>query len=169
MFGAWRTIIPGILLSVFNAPRARCGSASDALTATGRPEASTKRGRVMKKMKRAGISVSLAALALGAMGGASAQSAQEVVVTGTHSKAPGAEARSQTVKFADLDLSKSQGVKTLLTRIRAAAGEVCSPRPEALDVSGKSDYSNCIGRAVAGAVETVNSPLLTAMASTRTK
>lgn len=120
-----------------------------------------------KDMTRVLISVSLAALALGTVGVTSAQSVQEVVVTGTNSRVPGAEARSQTVNFADLDLSKSQGVKTLLTRIRAAAGEVCSPQPEATDIPGSKDYRKCIGRAVTGAVDTVNSPLLTAMASRR--
>ena len=43
-----------------------------------------------KNMKRVVISVSLAALALGAMGVTSAQGVQEVVVTGTQTKAAGA-------------------------------------------------------------------------------
>jgi UrcA family protein len=122
-----------------------------------------------KDMKRVAISVSIAAVALAVAGVTSAQSVQEVVVNGVNTKVPGAEARSQTVKFADLDLSKSQGVKTLLTRIRSAAGDVCSPQPDAADISGNKDYRKCIGQAVNGAVEKVNSPALTAMASTRSQ
>src|SRR5215469_980844 len=105
-------------------------------------------------MNRVVTSMSLAVLAIGAVGVTSAQSVQEVIVTGT--KAPGAETRSQTVKIADLDLSKSEGVKTLLTRIRGAAGEVCSPQPEATDIPGHNDYGRCIDQAVKGAVATVN-------------
>jgi UrcA family protein len=119
-----------------------------------------------KDLKLAAIA-SLAALAFAPIVSVKAQGVQEVVVTGTNSSVPGAEARSQSVKFADLDLSKSQGVRTLLTRIRAAATEVCSPEPSATDIPGNKDFRKCMGRAVTGAVETVNSPLLTAMASKR--
>ena len=65
------------------------------------------------------IPVSLAALGLGAL--ASAQGVQEVVVTGNN--AAGAVTHSKTVKFSDLDLSKSEGLKALLSRIHGAAGE----------------------------------------------
>jgi UrcA family protein len=108
------------------------------------------------------IPVSLAVLGLGALASVNAQNAQEVVVTG--STAPGAETHSQTVNFADLNLSKSDGVKTLLTRIRSAAGKVCAPAPKARDMKENEDYKKCMGAAVSGAVAKVNNPDLTALA-----
>ena len=109
------------------------------------------------------IPVSLAALSLGALASVNAQSIQEVVVTGNKA-APGAVTHSQTVKFADLDLSKSEGLKTLLSRIRGAAGEVCAPKPETNDVNGSTGYKKCVGDAVNGAVAKVGNPSLTALA-----
>lgn len=108
------------------------------------------------------IPVSLAALGLGALASVNAQGIQEVVVTA--GKAVGAETRSQTVKFGDLDLSKSEGLKTLLSRIRGSAGEVCAPKPETNDTTGSTAYKKCVGDAVNGAVAKVGNPGLTAMA-----
>ena len=108
------------------------------------------------------IPVSLAALGLGALVSVNAQGIQEVVVT--TGKAVGAETHSQTVKFADLDLSKSEGQKSLLSRIRSAAGEVCAPRPETKDTKGSTAYKKCVGDAVNGAVAKVGNPGLTALA-----
>ena len=45
-----------------------------------------------------------------------------LIVSNAHA---GDEARSETVKFADLDLSSSQGVEALYRRIHAAARRVC--------------------------------------------
>ena len=108
------------------------------------------------------IPVSLAALGLGALASVNAQGVQEVVVTG--GKAVGAETHSQTVKFADLDVSKSEGLKTLLSRIRGAAHKVCSPAPDPTDIQGNKDYKKCVDAAVSGAVEKVGNPALTALA-----
>src|SRR5215469_18973476 len=98
------------------------------------------------------IPVSLSALGLGALASVNAQGVQEVVVTG---KAVGAETHSQTVKFADLDLSKSEGQKALLSRIRGAADKVCAPKPETNDTTASWDYKKCVGDAVNGAVAKV--------------
>src|SRR5215472_15971201 len=108
------------------------------------------------------IPVSLAALGLGALASVNAQGVQEVVVTAAN--AVGAETHSQTVKFADLDLSKSEGLKTLLSRIHGAAGKVCAPRPETNDTKGNTAYKKCFGDAVNGAVAKVGNPGLTALA-----
>lgn len=108
-------------------------------------------------------SVSLAVFALGAAALVNAQGVQEVVVQG--SKAPGLEVRSQTVKFADLDLSKSPGIETLLSRIRRAAGDVCSPQPQVNDIGAHKDYNKCVSGAVDGAIAKVNNPRLSALAS----
>ena len=107
------------------------------------------------------IPVSLSALGLGALASVNAQGVQEVVVTG---KAVGAETHSQTVKFADLDLSKSEGLKTLLSRIHGAAGKVCAPKPETNDTKSGTDYKKCVGDAVNGGVAKVGNPGLTALA-----
>jgi len=107
------------------------------------------------------IPVSLAALGLGALASVNAQGVQEVVVTA--GKAVGEETHSQTVNFADLDLSKSEGLKTLLSRIRGAAGKVCAPRSETNDTKGSTDYKKCVGNAVNGAVAKVGNPGLTAL------
>ena len=109
------------------------------------------------------IPVSLAALGLGALVSVNAQGTQEVVVTAGKA-AVGTESHSKTVKFADLDLSKSEGQKTLLSRIRSAAGEVCAPRPETKDTKGSTAYKKCVGDAVNGAVAKVGNPGLTALA-----
>lgn len=108
------------------------------------------------------IPVSLAALGLGALASVNAQGVQEVVVTA--GKPVGTETHSKTVKFADLDLSKSEGLNTLLSRIRGAAGEVCAPRPETNDTKGTTAYKKCVGDAVHGAVAKVGNSGLTALA-----
>jgi UrcA family protein len=109
------------------------------------------------------IPVSLVALGLGALVSVNAQGIQEVVVTGGKA-AVGTETHSQTVKFGDLDLSKSEGQKALLSRIRSAAGEVCGQKPETNDAKGSSGYKKCVGEAVNGAVAKIGNPGLTALA-----
>lgn len=108
------------------------------------------------------ISMSVAALGLGALASVNAQGVPEVVVSGNNSA--GAVTHSKTVKFGDLDLSKSEGLKTLLSRIHSAAGEVCAPKPEAKDANGSTGYKKCVGDAVNGAVAKVGNPGLTALA-----
>jgi UrcA family protein len=113
-------------------------------------------------------SLSLFAFALGAVALVNAQVIQEVVVQG--SKAPaGLEVRSKSVKFADLDLSKSAGIETLLARIRRAAGDVCSPEPQVNDIGVRKEYDKCVNGAVDGAVAKVNNPRLSALASKGTR
>jgi len=73
------------------------------------------------------------------------------------------DARSETVKFADLDLSTQAGVETLYTRIHAAALRVCAqPAGEQAAVGG------CMTKAESSAIGQVNIPLLTAFYQKKT-
>ena len=114
-------------------------------------------------MKRS--AVSLAALALGALGAVNAQSMSEVVVTSSKAPAPGTQVRSKTVGYGDLDMSKSSGLTTLLGRIRGAASDVCSPGSQTRDLKDSADYKKCVSDATNSAVAKVNNPGLTAMLS----
>jgi UrcA family protein len=67
------------------------------------------------------------------------------------------QARSETVKFADLDLSTQVGVEALYDRIHAAARRVCA-QPGSL-VAGSTW---CMKKAEGDAVGKVNAPLLIA-------
>lgn len=70
------------------------------------------------------------------------------------------DAPHKTVRFSDLDITKSDGAKVLYTRIRAAAQDVC-------EISSGSDpilrlaVKGCIEKAVDKAVKDVNAPMLT--------
>lgn len=65
--------------------------------------------------------------------------------------------RSETVKFADLDLSTSAGVETLYRRIHSAAWRLCQqPAGE------QAAAAKCMSKAESDAIGKVNAPLLTA-------
>lgn len=66
------------------------------------------------------------------------------------------QARTETVKFADLDLNTQVGVEALYERIHAAARRVCVPAGSL--VSG----STCMRKAEGDAIGKVNAPLLIA-------
>ena len=66
--------------------------------------------------------------------------------------------RSVPVYFADLDLNSRDGGYTLLTRIRGAARNVCSPAADIHDLAGTSDFQRCVRRAVNHAVNDVGAP-----------
>ena len=72
------------------------------------------------------------------------------------------------VRFPDLDLAKIEGVTALYGRLRYAAHVVCEP------ILGQQtrfpgEYRTCVDRAIAGAVASVNSPLLSQYHELRTK
>jgi UrcA family protein len=75
----------------------------------------------------------------------------------------GEEARSETVKFQDLDVSTPVGAETLYNRIHAAAKHVCAD-PGAWQPA----VIACIKKAEANAIGKVDRPLLTAYYRTRT-
>ena len=68
--------------------------------------------------------------------------------------------RSETVKFTDLDMNTSVGVRALYGRIHSAAWRVCSTT--SADPIYQLSARNCAKEAEAKAVETVNLPQLTA-------
>jgi len=75
----------------------------------------------------------------------------------------GDEARSETVKFADLNLSSAQGVEALYGRIHAAARRVCDqPAGE------QAGIGRCMRKAESAAIGKVNVPLLTAFYQKKT-
>jgi UrcA family protein len=88
-----------------------------------------------------------------------APSAGEVVVTAP----PGGEVqfRTERVRFADLDLNAPGDAHILLTRIHGAARDVCGPDwSVSRDLGDSRDYSACMHRAVATAVDDVDAPTL---------
>jgi len=65
-----------------------------------------------------------------------------------------------TVRYGDLNLSNPEGAKTMLTRIRHAARQVCEPAPEsALEYA---DWRSCVSKATDGAVSRLNEPMVAA-------
>jgi UrcA family protein len=73
---------------------------------------------------------------------------------------PGYEVATQTVKFADLNLSRSDDIKTLYSRIRAAANQVCEP-PDFRSVDTIVRVRQCKEQAIDRAVMDVQSAQLT--------
>jgi UrcA family protein len=73
------------------------------------------------------------------------------------------DSRSETVKFADLNLATQAGVEALYGRIHAAAGHVCEqPAGELAAVR------RCMTKAESEAIGKVNLPLLTAFYQKKT-
>jgi len=67
------------------------------------------------------------------------------------------------VGYADLDVSKLKGAKTLYWRIRYAADKLC----ESAATWGKKEGDACVQKAVNDAVARVNAPLLTTYSQLR--
>jgi UrcA family protein len=67
---------------------------------------------------------------------------------------------SKTVRFNDLDITKSDGAKILYSRIRAAARDVCESST-GTDPFLRVAIKGCIEKAVDKAVKDVNAPMLT--------
>jgi len=67
---------------------------------------------------------------------------------------------SKTVRFSDLDITKSDGAKVLYIRIRAAARNVCE-LSTSRDPILRPAVKGCIDKAVDKAVKDVNAPMLT--------
>ena len=77
----------------------------------------------------------------------------------------GFETHSVKVSFADLNLNASAGAAALYRRIQRAARQVCSQNDGGHGLGRYADWKLCYDGAVSGAVEKVNSPLLTALHS----
>jgi UrcA family protein len=75
----------------------------------------------------------------------------------------GDQVRSETVKFADLNLSSAAGVQALYGRIHSAARRVCEqPAGE------QAAVRTCMAKAESEAIGKVNAPLLTAFYQNKT-
>ena len=73
------------------------------------------------------------------------------------------KAKTQTVNFADLDLSKAAGAQTLYKRIKAAARHVCGPIDNYTFVTPAKAFRECYDKAIADAVAQIDRPSLTAL------
>ena len=84
------------------------------------------------------------------------------VLVGSNAHA-GDDARSETVKFSDLNLSSPEGVEALYGRIHAAAQRVC-----AQPAGDEAGIGRCMRKTEAEAIGKVNVPLLTAFYQKKT-
>lgn len=73
-----------------------------------------------------------------------------------------AQSHSQTVRYGELNLDSEQGAKVLYTRIRGAAGNVCSSL-DGRNLIEKKLWQGCLDKAVANAVAEVNKARVTAL------
>lgn len=74
---------------------------------------------------------------------------------------PASESPPQVVvSFADLDLTRIQGVAALYTRINAAAHQVCASLDER-SLERAQLFASCVAGALSAAVAEVDQPLLT--------
>ena len=74
--------------------------------------------------------------------------------------------RSETVRYADLDLANPAGAVTLYRRLHIAAMDVCSD-PAEWGYSADPGYQRCVKEAMGGAVASVDQPVLTTYAEAR--
>ena len=72
-----------------------------------------------------------------------------------HVAAQGADVRSVSVSYADLDLARTSGRETLERRIGNAVTLVCAPQPAALDLTQSHEYEKCRSQAIVGARQQV--------------
>jgi UrcA family protein len=71
------------------------------------------------------------------------------------------ETTSRTVRFGDLDLDSSRGADHLFLRLKLAAEAVCGDANDAVSLDERAEILRCQQKAVEGAVERVDRPLLT--------
>ena len=81
--------------------------------------------------------------------------------------APPQDVPSMVVRFADLDLSRSEGARVLYQRLRGAAETVCAHLVDR-DLAIQLSHTRCVRAAIRNAVEKVDQPMLTAYYNART-
>jgi UrcA family protein len=81
--------------------------------------------------------------------------------------ADGIEPPHVTVKYGDLDISRSQGANALYGRLHMAAEIVCTTIVGS-DLSARMHLDACVNKAVADAVTEVNQPALLAIYNAKT-
>ena len=65
------------------------------------------------------------------------------------------------VSYSDLNISRPEGAQVLITRMRAAARQVCGPAPDQREFTFYRLYRDCVEDALSRAVVTLNDPLVT--------
>ncbi len=70
-------------------------------------------------------------------------------------------ALQQKVSYADLDLSKPQGVESLYGRLRSASHVVCQPL-EGRSLQSHAQWSSCVSTSLTDAINLVNNSNLSA-------
>jgi len=74
---------------------------------------------------------------------------------------PAPAGKQIAVNYADLNISRPAGAEVLITRMRAAAAQVCGPAPDVRDLVMYRFYRQCIMEAVDRGVASVNAPVVT--------
>jgi UrcA family protein len=74
---------------------------------------------------------------------------------------------SVVVHFADLDLSRSEGITVLYHRLKGAAETVCAPH-DGRDLARHMSFKACVQSAISTAAAKVDQPALTAYYETKT-
>ena len=74
--------------------------------------------------------------------------------------APPSEVPSVVVRFADLDLSRSEGARVLFRRLQGAAETVCAPLDDR-QLARHMHFLACVRSAISAAVSKVDQPALT--------
>jgi len=72
-----------------------------------------------------------------------------------------ADPGQMTVRYSDLDLNRSEGVKILYHRLQHAAQTVCTPNQNR-SLATKARFDSCIETNMQAAVAKIDRPLLTA-------
>ena len=74
--------------------------------------------------------------------------------------------RTQVVEFSDLDLSHNAGAVAVYRRVAAAARSVCRDLDARHELWRKSQYQNCVQRAVIQAIAEIDHPNVTRYVAT---
>ena len=81
--------------------------------------------------------------------------------------APPQNVPSVVVKFADLDLSRSEGARVLYQRLKRAAEAICAPLDDR-ELARHMHFTACLQNAISTAVVKANRPALTAYYTAKT-
>jgi UrcA family protein len=76
------------------------------------------------------------------------------------------EALQQKVSYADLNLTRADGVAALFKRVHSAAENVCAPL-QSRELSRRSQWRACVDSSVSRAIAQIDVPALTAYADAR--
>jgi UrcA family protein len=79
---------------------------------------------------------------------------------------PGAQVRTEDIKFQDLNLTTTAGVEALYQRVHSAAQRVCADSGQ-YDLGAASTSMKCTKDAEARAIKEINLPALTLFAENR--